>query len=49
MFRTRGERNLYAVAAASAAIERTPGSRLDETIAAALARLNGVEPRTAER
>lgn len=49
MFRIRGESRLYAVAAASAAIERTPAARLDETIAAALAKLNAVKPRTAER
>lgn len=49
MFRSRGTRNLFAVAAASASVERLPGARLDETIAAALARLNAAKPRTAER
>lgn len=49
MFRSRGERSLYAVAAASASIERAPGARLDETIAAMLAKLNAARPRTAER
>lgn len=49
MFRARPERRFYAIAAASAAIERAPCARLDETIAAVLARLNAAKPRTAER
>lgn len=49
MFRARGVRELFAVAAASASVERVPGARLDETVAAALAKLNAVAPRTAER
>jgi GGDEF domain-containing protein len=49
MFRSRVGRNLYAVAAASAAVERSVDQPLEETLAEALARLHSAPLRTAER
>lgn len=49
MFRSRCQRHLYAVAAATTAVERPEGQRLEETIASVLGRLNKATPRTAER
>ena len=49
MFRTRAGRKLFAVAAATAAIERAPGTHVEEALAAVLGALKGTTPRTAER
>lgn len=49
MFRLRGEKRLFAVAAATAAVAHAPGQRFEETLAQVLAQLQGVAPRTAER
>lgn len=49
MFRARAGKKLFAVAAAAAACERSPGLHVEEALAGALSRLNAATPRTAER
>lgn len=49
MFRARAGKKLFAVAAATAAVERAPGQRVEEALAAALTGLKAATPRTAER
>ncbi|MGE0409627.1 MAG: GGDEF domain-containing protein [Amphiplicatus sp.] len=49
MFRARGSQKLFAVAAATAAVERLSGVCVEEAIAAVLLKLNSATPRTAER
>ena len=49
MFRSRTGDTPFAVAAATAVVERAPGAGLEEMVAAALAKLSTATPRTAER
>lgn len=48
MFRSRGGKKLFSVAAATAAIERRGGERLEETVSAVLAQLKAARPRAAQ-
>lgn len=49
MFRSRSRQALFAVAAATACVERAPGMGIEETVAAVMAKLNTATLRTAER
>lgn len=49
MFRSRGAKRLFAVAAATTAVERKPRQHLEETLAQVLCELKAATPRTAER
>lgn len=49
MFRSRSRQSPFAVATATACVERVPGAGIEETIAAVMAKLNLATLRTAER
>lgn len=49
MFRSRSKQSLFAVATATACVERSPGAGIEETVAAVMAKLNTATLRTAER
>lgn len=49
MFRTKGENYSFAVAAATASVQRERRGRVDETVARVFAALNQATPKTAER
>ncbi|MEQ1929320.1 MAG: hypothetical protein ABL957_02145 [Parvularculaceae bacterium] len=49
MFRSRAGKRLFAIAAATTAVERDAGQHLEESLAAVLGSLKAATPRTAER